>query len=206
MAQLNSKHKNANIFKWFCSELTRDLSKKNYQTSEEVIKKILPRLSTSKAAGVDHIPAKFLKDSAKVLALLMWNIINLSIKISTFPEESKIVKLKPIFKKGTRTDPKICQPISILRLVSKIIEKSIRFQIEDYLNKKKLIYMYQSDFRRNYSTDSFLAQLTDFVLTSIDKQVTYQRDISRSSECVWYFRSWSSSGKNEIFWFPGICN
>ena len=61
--------------------------------------------SISKAAGMDQIPAKFLKDGAEVLALLLGNIINLSIKLSTFPEECKIAKLKPIFKKVARTDP-----------------------------------------------------------------------------------------------------
>ena len=49
-----------------------------------------------------------------------------------------------MFKKGARTDPKNYRPISLLPLVSKTTEKSIHFQIEDYLNKKKLIYMYQS--------------------------------------------------------------
>ena len=120
---------------------------------------------------MDQIPAKFLRDGAEVLALPLRNIINLSIKLSTFPEECKIAKLKPIFKKGARTDPKNYRPISLLPLVSKIIEKSIHFQIEDYLNKKKLIYMYQSGFRTNHSTDLCLAQLTDFVATGMDKQM-----------------------------------
>ena len=105
------------------------------------------------------------------MALPLGNIINLSIKLSTFPEECKIAKLKPIFKKGARTDPKNYRPISLLPLVSKIIEKSIHFQIEDYLNKKKLIYMYQSGFRTNHSTDLCLAQLIDFVATGMDKQM-----------------------------------
>ena len=50
-------------------------------------------------------------------------------------------------------------------------EKSIHFQIEDYLNKKKVISMYQSGFRANHSTDLCLAQLTDFVATGMDKQM-----------------------------------
>ena len=80
---------------------------------------------------MDQIPATFLRDGAVVLALLMRNIINLSVKLSTFPEECKIAELKPIFNKGARTDPKNYRPISLLLLVSKIIEKSIHFQIED---------------------------------------------------------------------------
>ena len=120
---------------------------------------------------MDQILAKFLQDGAEVLALPLRNIINLSIKLSTFPEECKIAKLKPIFKKGARTDPKNYRPISLLPLVSKIIEKSIHFQIESYLNKKKLIYMYQSGFRMNHSTDICLARLPDFVATGMDKQM-----------------------------------
>ena len=105
------------------------------------------------------------------MALPLRDIINLSIKELTFQEECTIAKLKPIFKKGARTDPRNYRPISLLPLVSKIIEKSIHFQIEDFLNKKKLIYMYQSGFRTNHSTDLCLAQLIDFVATGMDKQM-----------------------------------
>ena len=50
--------------------------------SEEVIKKILRSLDTSKAAGMGQITTKFLRDSAKVLPFHLRNIINLSIKLS----------------------------------------------------------------------------------------------------------------------------
>ena len=108
---------------------------------EEGIKKILLSLDTSKAAGMDQIPAKFLRDSTEVLALPLRNIINSSIKESTFPEEYTITKLKAIFKKGATTYPRIYWPISLLPLVSKMIETSIHFQIEDYLNKKTNLYV-----------------------------------------------------------------
>ena len=104
------------------------------------------------------------------MALPLGNLINLSIKLSTFPEECTIAKSKPIFRKYARTDPRNYRPISLLLLVSKIIEKLIHFQIEDFLNKKKLIYMYRSGFRTNHSTDFCLAQLIDFVATGMDKQ------------------------------------
>ena len=98
---------------------------------------------------MDQIPAKFLRDGAEVLALPLRNIINLSIKLSTFPEECKIAKLKPIFKKGARTDPQNYRPVSLLPLVSKIIENQLTFKLKTILIRKKLIYMYQSGFRTN---------------------------------------------------------
>ena len=84
---------------------------------------------------------------------------------STFPDEYKNLY------SGTRNDPKNYRPISLFPLVSKIIKQSIHFQIEDHLNKKKLIYMYQSGFRRNHSTDICLAQFIDFLLAGMDKQM-----------------------------------
>ena len=48
---------------------------------------------------------------------MIGNTINLSIKLSTFPEEGKIAKLKPIFKKGARTNLKNYLPISLSPLV-----------------------------------------------------------------------------------------
>ena len=47
---------------------------------------------------MDQISAKFLRNGAEVLAIFSRNI-NLSIKQSTFLEDSKIAKLKPVFKK-----------------------------------------------------------------------------------------------------------
>jgi len=42
-----------------------------------------------------------------------------------FPEKCKIAKLKPLFKKGSKTEPKNYRPISLLPLISKIFEKVV---------------------------------------------------------------------------------
>ena len=79
--------------------------------SAEIIKKTLLSLDTNEATEMDQIPARFVRDGDEKSALPLINIINLSIKLSTFLEESKITKSKPIFKKGARADPKNYQPI-----------------------------------------------------------------------------------------------
>ena len=55
-------------------------------------------------------------------------------KLSTFPDECKIAKLNPTFKKGARNDAKNYRLISLLSLVSKTIKKLIHFQSESYLS------------------------------------------------------------------------
>ena len=66
----------------------------------ETIQKILACLDSSKAAGLEGISSKFLKDSAEVIALPLNNLVNSSIKEFLFPDQCKIAKLNSIFKKG----------------------------------------------------------------------------------------------------------
>ena len=78
------------------------------------------------------------------------------------------LKLKPLYKKGTKTDPKKFRMISFLSIVSKIIEKVIHNQTMNYLTENSILYRHQSGFCKNHSTDTSLAYLTDKILTGFD--------------------------------------
>ena len=137
--------------------------------TENITKKLLCCLDVSKAPGIDEMPSRCLKDGAEMLANPISDIINLSIKLSTFPEKCKIAKLILLLKKGSKTDPKNYRPISLLPLLSKLIEKAIHIQTQEYLDKHGLLYKFQSGFSKKISTDSCLVQLSDFIVNSIDK-------------------------------------
>ena len=87
--------------------------------SQYDVRKILSCSSVNKAAGIDQIPAKILKEAADVLAYPLSEIINLLVKLSTFPKKCKIAKLNILFKKGSKSNPKSCRLITLLHLVSK---------------------------------------------------------------------------------------
>ena len=93
-------------------------------------------LDENKAAGLDNLSGKFLKDGATVLAKPISQICNLSIKYSIFPSNCKIAKLKPLFKKGSKTASKNYRPISLFPLVSKKIEKIIHDQTKKFYRQK----------------------------------------------------------------------
>ena len=99
-------------------------------TSEVEILKLLEDTNPDKAAGIDNLSGRILKDGGVVLALPTSNLCNLSMKRSKFSLDRKIAKLKPLYKKGSKTDPKIYRPVSLLPLVSKVIEKVIHNQTE----------------------------------------------------------------------------
>ena len=75
-------------------------------TTEDIVLKLLKNIDISKAAGVDNLPERFLKDGAVILAKPVTKIRNLSIKSKLFPDPCKLAKLKPIFK-GQEWAPQI---------------------------------------------------------------------------------------------------
>ena len=137
--------------------------------SENSILTILKATQVSKAAGIDNLSGRFLKDGAKVLSKPISDLCNLSIISEKFPDPCKVAKLKPLYKKGSVTDPCNYRPISLLPLISKVIEKVIHNQTSTFLNSKNLLYNYQSGFRKKHSTDFCLSYLNDKILKGFDR-------------------------------------
>ena len=59
--------------------------------------------------------------------------------------------------------------VSILSIVSKSLERSIFFQLNELLTKNNLLYEYQSGFRSRYSTDTCLIHLLDDIKGNNDR-------------------------------------
>ena len=133
-------------------------------TTEIDIEKILRSTNIRKAAGIDDLSGRFLKDGSRVLSKPISELCNLSIKLG-----SKISKWKPLIKKGSKTNLSNYRPISLLPLISKIIEKLIHEQTSSFLSNNEILYNYQSGFRKNHSTDSCLTFLHDKILKGYDK-------------------------------------
>ena len=133
-------------------------------TSEEKVLKIMTNIESSKAAGVDKLSGRFLKDGANILAKPISILCNLSISQGVFPNAFKVAKLKPIFKKGKKTDPSNYRPISLLPSISRITERVIHVQTNAFLSDGDILHNYQSGFRGNHSANLCLSFLTDTVL------------------------------------------
>ena len=66
---------------------------------------ILKTFKVIKAAGIEQISGNFLKDGARILAKPISELCNLFMALGRFPDAYKIAKVKPLFKKGSKTDP-----------------------------------------------------------------------------------------------------
>ena len=127
--------------------------------TENVVCKELLHLNASKSTSLGGIPAKFLKDGAEVLKLPITWIINVSISGNAVPSENKLARVKPLYKKNSNT----YWPVSILSIVSKILERAVYIQLETCLVEINILYEYQSGFRKAFSTDTYLIHLLDHI-------------------------------------------
>ena len=118
----------------------------------------------------------YLKDGAVVLTLPVSKLCNLSMKCSKFPLDCKTI-LKTLYKKGSKSDPKNYCLVSLLPLVSKVIEKVINNKTEISLSKNKIWYRYQSGFRKLFVTNSCLTLLANSVNTKRRANITSCRII-----------------------------
>ena len=81
----------------------------------------------------------------------------------------KLAELKPIFKKGKKTDPSNYKLSSLWSSISKFLKRVIHNQTNAFLKGNNLLYNYQSGFRTNHSTNQCLSLLTDKILKGIEE-------------------------------------
>ena len=157
------------VKKYYANMNCRPNSFNLHPVSETFISNELNNLNINKSTGYDEIPAKFLKDSSSEIREVITYLINLSILTNVFPEEFKYAKVKPLFKKGNKTEVENYRPISVLCIVSKILEKAVFVQLEQYLSENNILYNYQSGFRKGHSTDTCLINLFDYIHCSLSE-------------------------------------
>ena len=114
-------------------------------------------------------------------------ILNLSITTGIFPDSFKKAKITPCFKKGDKSDMSNYRPISVLPLLSKLLERHVADNLKSYLNEYDLLYERQSGFRANHSCETALTAIIDDWITAIDNNEivgTVLLDLSKAFDLV----------------------
>jgi hypothetical protein len=135
--------------------------------------KIICGLKATKAMGIDDIPTLVLKKGVEVLVGPISHLINRSLAKGRVPEAFKVGKVFPVFKgkgKGkAREDPASYRPVSILLAMSKILETSVKADLEDHLSRVNGLPGAQYGFRPKRSCTTALAHAHARWLTGAER-------------------------------------
>ena len=72
------------------------------QVTVEHVSESLSGLNSSKATGLDNIPARFVKDGSKCIAYPPVHIFNLSLRSGIIPQDLKSARVTPLHKKTAK--------------------------------------------------------------------------------------------------------
>lgn len=141
-----------------------------HQVTDNQVEKVIKRLPSNKALGMDKLSSRILKDSLSSTLTTITRIMNNSFVTNTFARAWKTAEVTPILKCGSRDVPNNFLPISLLPIVSKITERLVHGQLAEYLIRNNKLSGHQSGNRKLHSTETALLYVTHQLHQAMDSK------------------------------------
>ena len=135
---------------------------------EQDVLKLLSRIDEHKASGSDSVPCRWLKNCAQVLAPSLTYLINQSLSHGKVASVLKIAHVRPLYKGGDRSVAKNYRPVSLLPVISKLLEKVVHSQLVAYLEGTQQYPVAQFAYRSCHSTEDAVTYAVDRYLEHRD--------------------------------------
>ncbi len=136
------------------------------------VEALLRSVNGEKPSGLDNLDGKLLGMVSGSVALPICHIFNLSLLKGVCPTAWKAAKVIPLPKnKKDMFSGANSRPISILPVLSKLMEKVVFDQISLYFSFNKLNSEFQHAYKKDHSTSTALMQMTDQWMSDIDRKM-----------------------------------
>ena len=139
----HSKHPSILRIKQYFKNLT-ELS--FVPVDKDVIAKKIKNLNTKKVAPQDDIPVMILKLNNYIFSQYLSQIFNESIETANFPNKLKYVDITTVYKKNNRHEKENYRPVSIIFVISKILERC--FYDQTYKNIDNTFSRHQMGYQK----------------------------------------------------------
>ena len=116
-------------------------------------------LDASKSSQENDIPTKIIKGNNDLFSRFLATNFNICLENGYFPTDLKSADITPAHKKDSKHNTSNYRPISILPNLSKIMEKCMYTQFNDYF--ENLLSNSQYGFRKGYSSQQCLLKMVE---------------------------------------------
>lgn len=134
------------------------------------IRKAISR-TRSNATGVDELSPRLIKMVLPVIMPILEHLFNQSLMQGIFPSIWKIATVSPVPKCKNPAQLKDYRPISILPILSKMLERIACEQMQTFLEENSLLDPCQFAYRRGHSTQSCLIRVLDDIRQAVDNRL-----------------------------------
>ena len=121
------------------------------------------------ANGHDDTSATMLKKTAMSITPVITELFNISIRLGEIPDEWKVARITPIPKGGNASDPGNYRPISLLSILSKLLEKHVRNLLVKHFEEHCPFSVQQWGFTPGKSTTGALLAATNHWFSLLDQ-------------------------------------
>ena len=139
---------------------------------ENTVIDVLRQLPLKSSFGFDGISSHLLHNIELYLVKPLTLLAKQTLNSGIFPDKLKIAKVIPIFKKGDSTQFTNYRPISLLPVISKVLEKIIYKQLYCFFKEHDLLYESQYGFRTEHSTELAAMELINRLILTMDNNET----------------------------------
>ena len=140
------------------------------QVEASYVRKAVIGLKNSKSPGPDNIPTKLLKDAIEYICQPLAMIFNASLETGIFPDIWKLARVTPMYKSGQTSNLSNYRPISVLSVLSRLLEKLVHDQLYDFCKTNDSLSKNQFAFRKLHSTITSMLNITETWYKNIDER------------------------------------
>ena len=155
--------------------------------NENAISNFFDNIPHKNSTGVDDISTFSIKSVNFDLLKAVTTTVNQSLTTGIFPDNPKLAKVIALFKKGDPTSINNYRPVSLLPALSKIFERVIHNQINNYFTLNNLYYEGQYGFRSKHSTELAALDIVDTITSRMEKgniPITIYLDLSKAFDTL----------------------
>ena len=148
---------------------------------------LISKLPTKMSSGHDNISNVLLKAIGHFILCPLTNIFNDSLSTGIFPNVMKVADMVPLYKGKERFLETNYRPISLLLIVSKILEKIVYSWVYKFLNDNHQLYESQYGFPNQHSCDNAVGEVVSQIGKNLEQNrmsVAFFLDLSKALDTL----------------------